>query len=404
MKNDWYLYREYGRKLKHHGKLSGAFAVISVFVLLLVSVIYGTLDSYIETLRNGWNLRKLSVREAPGEEVCSLLREKYADNPDIEDIWINFSAMVDLIEGPAELPEDKKIILYPINNVVKNNCRQVRRQENLKDDQMIIPKFILAGKTGNTDVPTVSGEQFVGKTVTVHYAGQTKEFVIAGTYDNSELLEEGDYYISENSALEIIRALGKENYIYCEVLLRDQEQVEKYQEELDSLIRERYAAEFGAPEPSVQRMANIKTEESAVSFFNFVLSMASILAVVALLWTGLGILLSQLKQLNLRKSEFGLLKAIGYRNRQLSGMLRMEALMFSARILLIAGVLTVVIVLVYTGWVLFFVSGLYHFAFLPKFNLILLVPILLVAIGIPLAAYEFSARKMKKIVPIEALR
>ena len=310
---------------------------------------------------------------------------------------------MDLIEWPADFPDDSNLVIS-VNSVVKNNCKQIRKENNLKDDQMIIPKFILAGKTGHADVPTVSGEQFVGETVTVHYVGQTKEFVIAGTYDNSELMEDGHYYISEDSALEIIRALGKENYISCEVLLKDQNQVEKYQKEIGSLIREKYAAEFGAPEPSVQRMANIKTEESAVSFFNFVLSMTSVLAVVALLWTGLGILLSQLKQLNLRKSEFGLLKAIGYRNRQLSGMLRMEALMFSVRILLIAGLLTVVTVLVYTGWVLFFVSELYHFGFLPKFNLILLVPILIAAVGIPLVAYEFSARKMKKIVPIEALR
>ena len=403
IKQDWYLYREYGRKMKHHGKLSGTFAVISVFVLLLVSVVYGTLDSYIETLQDCWQLRKLSVSDVPGEEAYSLLREKYADNPDIEDVWMNFGAMVDLIEWPVDFPDDSKIIC-PINSVVQNSCKQIRTQKNMKEDQMIIPKFILAGKTDRVDVTTVSGEQFLGETVTVHYAGQTKEFVIAGTYDNSELLEEGDYYISENSALEIIRALGKENYIYCEVLVKDQEQVKKYKDEIDSLIREKYTGEFGAPEPSVQIMATIETKETAVGFFYFVLSMASVLAVVALLWTGLGILLSQLKQLNLRKSEFGLLKAIGYRNRQLSGMLRMEALMFSARILLIAGVLTVVIILVYTGWVLFFVSGLYHFAFLPKFNLILLVPILLAAVGIPLAAYEFSARKMKKIVPIEALR
>ncbi len=398
IKEDWYLYREYGRKMKHHGKLSGAFAVISIFVLLLVSVIYGTLDSYIETLRNGWQLRKLTVMEAPGEEVCSLLREKYADNPDIEEIWIDHALLVDFVEGPSEL---ENYIIHSANDIIKNDCKQTRDQEELLDDQMIIPKFLILGRREDIGNTAVSGEQFVGQNVTVSYAGTTKTFKIVGTYDSSKIMQ-NDCYISEDNVIEISKAL--EEAIRCHVLVKDQEQVEKYQKEIGSLIREKYAAEFGAPEPSVQRTASMKRQETAVSFFNFVLSMASVLAVVALLWTGLGILLSQLKQLNLRKSEFGLLKAIGYQNRQLSGMLRMEALMFSARILLIAGLLTVVTVLVYIGWVLFFVSGLYHTIFLPKFNLILLLPILLAAMGIPLAAYEFSARKMKKIVPIEALR
>ena len=400
IKEDWYLYREYGRKMKHHGKLSGAFAVISIFVLLLVSVIYGTLDSYIETLRSSWQLRKLTVMEAPGEEVCSLLRKKYADNPDIEDIWIDYNIPVDLVEGPSEL---ENYIFHSANDIIKDDCKQTRDQEELLDDQMIIPKFLILDTINDISNTAVSGEQFVGQNVTVSYAGMTKTFKIVGTYDSSKIMQ--NYcYISEDNVTEMAKALEKENYIYCQVLLKDQEQVEKYQKEIGSLIWERYAGNFGAFEPSVQRTANIKDKETAVSFFNFVLSMASVLAVVALLWTGLGILLSQLKQLNLRKSEFGLLKAIGYQNRQLSGMLRIEALMFSARILLIAGVLTVVTVLVYTGWVLFFVSGLYHSIFLPKFTLILLLPILVAAMGIPLAAYEFSARKMKKIVPIEALR
>ncbi len=399
LKDDWYLYREYGRKMKHHGKLSGAFAVISIFVLLLVSVIYGTLDSYIETLRNGWQLRKLTVMEAPGEEVCSLLREKYADNPDIEDIWIDYSIPVDFVEGPSEL---EKYILHSANDIIKNDCKQTRDQEELLDDQMIIPKFLILDKINDIGNTAVSGEQFVGQNVTVSYAGMTKTFKIVGTYDSSKIMQ--NYcYISEDNVTEMAKAMEIDNYLRCYVLLKDQDQVEKYKDEIESLIDERYAGEFGAPEPSVQRTASMKRQETAVSFFNFVLSMAFVLAVVTLLWSGLGILLSQLKQLNLRKSELGLLKAIGYQNRQLSGMLRMEALMFSARILLIAGLLTVVIVLVYTGWVLFFVSGLYQSIFLPKFNLILLLPILL-AVGIPLAAYEFSARKMKKIMPIEALR
>ncbi len=399
LKDDWYLYREYGRKMKHHGKLSGTFAVISIFVLLLVSVIYGTLDSYIETLRNGWQLRKLTVMEVPGEEVCSLLREKYADNPDIEDIWIDYNIPVDFVEGPSEL---EKYSLHSANDIIKNDCKQTRDQEELLDDQMIIPKFLILDKINDIDNTAVSGDQFVGQNVTVSYAGMTKTFKIVGTYDSPKIMQD-DCYISEDNVTEMAKALEKENYLRCHVLLKDQDQVEKYKDEIESLIHERYAGEFGAPEPSVQRMANMKSKETAVSFFNFVLSMASVLAVVALLWTGLGILLSQLKQLNLRKSEFGLLKAIGYQNRQLSGMLRIEALMFSARILLIAGVLTVVTVLVYTGWVLSFVSELYQSIFLPKFNLILLLPILL-AVGIPLAAYEFSARKLKKIVPIEDLR
>ena len=36
------------------------------------------------------------------------------------------------------------------------------------------------------------------------------------------------------------------------------------------------------------------------------------------------------------------------------------------------------------------------------FIIFILMPVLLAVVGIPFAAYEFSAQKMKKIVPIEA--
>ena len=408
IKQGWYLYREYGRKLKHHGKLPSVFAVISVFVLLLVSVVFGTLNHYVETVQNNWKLRTLYVSDVPGQTVCEFLREKYAEDPEIEEIWMNYIILPDSLNGPAGFPESD---FSPISEPVKNNCRQIRKQDDLAEDQMVIPKYLPVGITGQIDTTTVSGEQFVGKTVSIHYAGQTKEFVIVGTYDNGELLDEdGGYYISENAAIEIAEALGEENGIGCNVLVKDREKVKEYQKEISALIHEMYQktqTEEGVsmgPDPSVYTPYSTARQNQAISYLQFVFRMAAILAGIALMWTGFGILLSQLKQLNLRKSEFGLLKAIGYQNRQLSGILRMEALMFSVRIFLIAGLLTVVAVLLYSGWVFFFTGGLYHAILLPRLHWIMLLLILLAAMGIPLAAYEFSARKLKEIVPIEALK
>ena len=396
MKYGFYLYREYSKKLRKKQKLATALFGISITILLIVNIAGSIFNRYIDAMTAS-NAVKDIIVYIPGADY-SAFRAAWQGDAHVVSMDMKYEVQADAVDAPKGAVKGRTFHIIRAN--VARQCERIDEKTDLKDNEVVIPKYIFQSNHPSIDMTAtayLNGEQFIGQKISVAYAGKSWELQIRDVYDNAMLSEDGKYYITEELARQMSGGFPDITELQVEVLdYEDQElYIDKFRDWISEKIQANELPEESDGYGSMVHAAGYM-EKDAVGFVRTAMLLVVVLSAVALIWACFGIALSQLKGLQLRKQEFGLLKAIGYKNRQLAAMLRTEALMLSVRVLTVTGSIVCIALAAYTTYILAFTNPLWHFL-LPTVDIWFLLGTIAVGILIPLLAYEIAIRKLKKM-------
>ena len=405
----WNLYRNYDRKINKQSILPTVVFIISIFILLITNIASAIIHKSIDKTVLTYAQRTITVEGLEDFAWYDLLEKEFGQNPDIEAVEFDTNGILELQDIPDGFPLKltstgeitKQMSFHAIQKSAMDSCPQTEPDDRLAENEILIPKYMFrSGHINSASQEYIAGEQFIGKTLQCDLCGQQTTFVIRGVYDNAAEQDIGTIYLSANTARSAA-ARGNLEYRYS-VVVQNYEDLDFYKSKIRTWY-DRLAAEAQITDPAGSIQTNHGLKEDAITFANALLIVSTILAISAMAWACFGMLLSRSKSVNARRQEFGLLKAVGYQDRQLCAMLRMESAILSLRVLLIAGGFTFVIATGYGIWVLTQLNVMYRII-LPQINPVFLFFILAADFLVPMLAGELAVREVKKITPIEALR
>ncbi len=426
MKHSWYLYVEYDKKLRQKNKVAIAFMAVSVMILLFTNIVFSNVSHLLENLQQ--NCRTIMVQVPFKEKYLSMLKAEYAENPDIESVeehWTGSPIHVETADPDIQkwAGGQYRVQFSEITDAAAKNSRQIKKKAELKENEILVPKYItiyiqmknpydVPSAWDDYTRPNLKGEELIGRTLQISFGDETAELVVRGVYDNAEITTAADgIFLSEAMTHRVAQETKTESNFSYHILIKDYEKMKIYQKEISDFAFAHFDTEDTGMDDTGNGWLIVgpaygvgEQREASLTFINAASVMAGILAVVVMLWVGLGLFLSKVKMLNARGREFALLKAIGYRERQIRGILRMESIMLSAKVAAISGIIVGSLLIVYVGILLIWVNPLFYHVFMPRFQAGILFLTVLIVFLVPLAAYELSARRIKSVSSIEILR
>ncbi len=418
------LYRDYSRKLSKPKKSLTTLFAAGVVILLLIDMGRSIIDQLIESQFHKASIMELNIYIPDGN--FTEFRSRFEDDPGIVSIEQRRHISV-RIEDPTGLPRKESV--YEISGLAAMQSSQLKDREDLCDNEILLPEYLFYGDEAdhtdrffNTDY--VRGNQFIGQTVKISYIDgngimQKAKLTVRGTYDNAFLQEKGNYYVSEAMIEKMkgatiadgnsgFRTAGEEPIVMVggtdwTVVLADYREKGSYLKKFRNYIRELESEgkiSMDGAAPAVSAKGSIKGDE--INFVHVVSQILTVLSISAICWSCLNMGLFQLRNVRNRRQEFGVLKALGYNNRRIAGMLRIETLAFSLRVLCIAGGIGATMAAVYGIGLVTWVNPFYRW--FPAVNGWLLFGTVAAVILIPLISCEIVLHPVKKIVPIEIMR
>ena len=427
---NWKDYRKLAKmNLKTRRMKSGfqtAFIVIGLLVIVLVNLGIGFLkninDIYDNVSQKGLMIHVVNMLDEQDEtkNYRKLLEYQKKDNR-IVYIDANEDTLgmdIQGIEGCDNtwVTEETRVNL---TNEKKYLKEFVIGKMDLSEDEIILPKYIFRTINDAQDeygtVEYLDCEQYIGKTITIwvptwiytmtsvyKQGGSTYQFKIVGVYDNVKQCTSGDEaYINRNKQKKMVEnsvvyaegvdkssfAVPEESYV---VVVKKHKDVEAVAEELKKL-------EAGVVTP--QYYGGEEVEQT----MQFIVLAGDAIGILILLWASITMMLSYLKDIRNRTSEYGLLKAVGYREKDLSGILWMETCIIELRAIIIA-LLTgeaLVLLLNYLIATKGNILWKYLHAGYEWWQILLVV---FVGMAVPSIAYAAGIKKIRKIEPIVALK
>ncbi len=408
------LYRDYSRKLKLSRKSMTILFVLGTVILILANLAGGILDNMFAAFYRTSAVRDIKVY-IPGHDF-ERFRQRFEDDPGIFSMEKNLPVGVSRMEVPKGMPRQSTV--QELRGIAAEQSKQLSGKEDLQDDEILIPAYIYYGKSNPTegffDTAFVRGEQFIGETVRLFYtdtegAEQTVSLTVRGTYDNTMIRESGSYYVTRNLADQMVAAENDDSMMDAIsqntdwlVTLADYRDRETYVEKFKTYIEELESLGEIDPDaalPAVGKVGAITMDE--FNYFQAISQMAAFLGFIMLGWACLLMALSQLRSMWQRRQELELLKAVGYRNKEIAGMLRMETLMYSLRILCISGGIAAGFVILYGTGILTLINPFWRLW--PVINGVFLLVTAVAVVLVPLLVCEMTLFTVKRLSPIESM-
>ena len=408
--------------------------MLSIALLLIffvnngLSAVFGTIDS----LMNQISARTIIIDvHVPVYEHKKEELNKYFENSS------------DKIEGIYEgndinirnLREEYNI--YAIDAFLPEVMKEYTQESEPSDGEILIPKYISVDGDSNPEktMEPIDGEQFIGKTLTFQVSRRNMEsyayidtkdytFTVAGVFDNVQSGDSGVAYINQKSMREIedYAYYYPEEYIndeyykmymdykYIRITVKDSEYTSKMLDEIKEILSSPLEGDDhleGYDHLSMESMSNVYVsgmiEEGVYLFLNGIMLIGNFIAVYLILCSIMNILAYIKECMEMRKREFGILKAIGYRNGRISLILLKETLL---EICIPLGITYGI-----GGAVFFTINRYIHNNFSVfwqriEFNMEpgISMLIILIAVLVPVAGYVTGYIKLSRLEPMEALR
>lgn len=217
---------------------------------------------------------------------------------------------------------------------------------------------------------------------------QKLELTIVGKFETGNFLE--DYYIfGSQETVRNISGTAKDKVNSIIVKVDSIDNVDK----VDKAIKK----EFEGADPSIQTLSNKNIFSNLQGTLNTFSQFRMAISVVAGIAGGMCILIVMLISVIERKKEFGILKAIGWSNRNITTSILIESLVLS---------LVGVILGLSLGWLGIIIAG--HYIIILKDVLFLSWQVILIVLGfgvvVGVIGGVYPAWKASKVVPMEILR
>lgn len=394
---------------------------ISLFLLLVVNNFIGGLNDYVSSCILNYLDNKTFTftyigdkSEELDEEVRSFIEEQeevvaffnYDDNICLEDICL---------EG-QEADENKMVCVESYSERVMKDYIKGREIEELKDDEIIVGRYTSFSTGGiadlNVDEQIMDMQDYVGKTMTCILKDTASDeilkkytFRIVEVYDNIKAGKPGIFYISDNVRQEMLELLDYHMSVIDEYGNEEKFYMTYYQvitdnsksnTELDKKLRQKFPENISTfhpvdyPDILVYILTGVILVGDFIIFYILINSISNVIYVTE-------------DNLRKRRREFGILKAIGYRDKDLRNILLKESLISSAKAIGISAV---------GGLALF---GVFRWLVLHKLNIYFssmsfstkphtFILYLVVGLGVPLIGFGYGYRRLKNISAVEALR
>ena len=406
------------KEIKVSARKNTVVLTISLFLLLVVNNFVGGLNDYVSScILNYLDNKTLYVGYLEGEfdddEVQSFIEEQeevvecfnYGDGVCLEDIC--------LAEKGAD--ENKMIYVESYSMEMMKDYIKGGKVEELKDDEIIVGKYAsfnlggIAEQNVNTEVTDM--QSYVGKTMSCILKDTDSDeilkeytFRIAGVYDNIKAGKPSIFYVSNNVRQEMleledqhISAIDNTKDVVISYMTYYQVITEKSSSitELDNKICEKFQGIISLhpvdyPDILVYILTGVILVGDFIIFYILINSISNIIYVTE-------------DNLRKRRREFGILKAIGYKDKDLRNILLKESLISSAKAIVISAA---------GGLVLF---GIFRWLVLHKLNIFFssmsfstrphtFILYLVVGLGVPLIGFGYGYRRLKNISAVEALR
>ena len=291
----------------------------------------------------------------------------------------------------------------------------------LSKDEIILPKYMF--RTNGIDAQDEYGEleyldceQYIGKTITVwiptwihtiassyKQGGNSYQFKIVGVYDNVKQCTSGhEAYINRDKLKEMRESSNiyreDENIVYTDLMPQeDYVVVVKEHKDVEDVTEQLKKLGVGGVTPQYSN------DVEAIKMIRFIVLSGDAIGLLILLWASIGMMLSYLKDIRNRTSEYGLLKAVGYKEKDLSGILWMETLIIEMRAIIITLFVgeTLVLIINYLISTRGNILWKYLHAGYTWWQILL---VFFVGIAVPSIAYAAGIKKIRKIEPIVALK
>lgn len=396
---------------------------VSLFLLLVVNNFVGGLNDYVSSCIMNYLDNKTFTftysreeSEELDEEVRSFIEEQeevvaffnYGDDICLEDICL---------EGQED-DENKRVCVESYSARVMKDYKKGREIEELKEDEIIVGRYASFSTGGivdlNGDEELMDMEAYVGKTMTCLLKERTfdgevnllKEytFQIVGVYDNIRAGKTDIFYVSDNVRQEMLELEdyhlsaidedGNEEKFYMtyyQVITDNSssntELVKKLHQKFPEMISTFHPVDY--PDILVSILTGVILVGDFIIFYILINSISNVIYVTE-------------DNLRKRRREFGILKAIGYRDKDLRNILLKESLLSSAKAMGISAA---------GGLVLF---GVFRWLVLHKLNIFFssmsfstkphtFILYFVVGLGVPLIGFGYGYRRLKNISAVEAL-
>lgn len=403
-----------------------AFIIVGLLVIVLVNLGIGLIKNMNDVLYNvsqkGLMIHVVNILDEQDEtkNYRKLLEYQKQDNriTYIDASEDTLGMDIQTIEGCdiAWITEETRVNLTNERNYLE---KFVIGKMNLSEDEIILPKYMFRTINNAQDeygeIEYLDCEKYIGKTITVwiptwiytstsfqKQGGNNYQFKIVGVYDNVKQCTSGDEaYINRDKYKEMVynsviygEGVDESNFEAPDesyvVVVKEHKDVAPVEEQLKKLKAGMVRPQYYGGEEVEQTM-------------QFIVLSGDAIGVLVLLWASISMMLSYLKDIRNRTSEYGLLKAVGYKEKDLSGILWMETLIIEMRAIIITLFVGEVLVLIINYLISTRGNILWKYlhAGYTWWQILLVV---FVGIAVPSIAYIAGIKKIQKIEPIVALK
>lgn len=391
---------------------------ISLFLLLVVNNFVGGLNDYVSScilnyLDNKTLYAGYSEGDFDNDEVQSFIEGQeevidcfhYGESICLENICL---------EG-QEADESRMIYVESYSAGAMKDYITGGKIEELKNNEIIVGRYANFNLGGiaeqNVDTELTDMQSYVGKTMScILIDTDTDEilkkytFRIAGIYDNIKAGKPSIFYVSDNVRQEMMELETQhgpviddaEDVVICEMtyyqVIADKSSSIT---QLDNKIRQKFQGIINLhpvdyPDILVYILTGIILVGDFIIFYILINSISNIIYVTE-------------DNLRKRRREFGILKAIGYRDKDLRNILLKESLISSAIAIAVSAA---------GGLGLF---GVFRYLVVHKLNIYFssmsfstrphtFILYFVVGMGVPLIGFGYGYRRLKNISAVEALR
>ncbi len=389
---------------------------ISLFLLLIVNNGIGGLNEFIQTsIMNYLENRTLYVSFMEDELDDKQVQNFIENQKETEAICKYAADSFNLSDIKLDEKEAGEFInVEPYNVNVMKKYMITESVEQLESDEIIVGKYanFSIESLENVDVNTkiIDMEQYIGKTITCTLDAELPKdrkqyaFRIVGVFDNIKAGKTSPFYVSKKTYEEMLEG----NEYYYEAVDEQGNAERFYQKEYQVIVKDSKSAtklesKIYSEFDGITVSHPVNFPDMLIHILNGIILVGDFIIFYIIFNSISNIIYVTEDNLKKRRREFGILKAIGYKNKDMRNILLKESLMSSAKAIGISGVLGM---LLFVGmrWYVNNNMSIYFrsLSFSTKPHTFLLY--FSIAIGVPLIGFTYGYKRLKNITAVDALR
>ncbi len=408
------------KKKRYHSKKNTVILTVSLFLLLIVNSCLGGLNDFItscmfhylenRTIKVGYlfDLQEgFQENNLDYDKVKSFLKSR----KEVQACFDGDSVQVSQISFDGK-NHDGNIYIEPFDTKVMTEYME-DSVTKLADNEVIVGRYTNFNKSGIADISIdteiIDMLPYVGKTFTCYQdnskGGTEYSFTIKGVFDNIKAGKPAVFYVNEhihqklyhNAPENIIieHEDGSEEVvgymIYFQVIVKNKNSV--------SVVEKEIRQEF----PSVLLLHPVNYPDIVTYILTGMLLVGNFIIYFFVFNSVINVTYVTEDEVYKRRKEFGILRAIGYRDKDLRNILLKESMVSSGKAVVVSAFAGIVFFIIY-HYIVQNRMNLYFAALSFSIKPYIFILYFLTAFGVPLIGFYFGYRKLKNLSIIDALR